>query len=259
MSKKLPPLDLHAHIDSAIAPRDLEALGAVVFAATRSVEEFARVSDRADAVTVWGIGCHPGVAAAQERYDENAFAKLLTKTPFVSEIGLDGGSPVPMERQKEVFRSVLHQVARTPRLVSIHSKRATAGTLDLIESSGVEGAILHWWLGSEAETRRALGLGCLFSVNRSMDVERLKAAGVTLSSILPETDHPTGNRRGDGLKQPGWTVDVEQSVAVAYGMTQLAVRDQFWNTLVSQVRTQGVTDLLPPVVRAMAAQAQRRR
>jgi len=254
MNRILPPLDLHAHIDTGTQSRALEALGAVVFVATRSLDEYEQVSRRTDAVTVWGLGCHPGIAAAQNAYDEDRFADLVAGTPFVSEVGLDGSSGVSMERQVEVFESILAQVASTPRLVSVHSKRATTRALDLIERSGLDGVILHWWLGSAAETRRAVELGCLFSVNRSMDIGRLKKAGVKLNGLLPETDHPSGNRRGDGLHQPGWTIDVEQLVSVVYGTTPDAVRHQFWETLTGLVDRCGVADGLPLVVQAMVRQ-----
>ena len=68
MSRQLPPLDLHAHVDVGVGARDLEGLGAVVFAATRSLDESAAALTRSDAVTVWGIGCHPGVPAAVDRF-----------------------------------------------------------------------------------------------------------------------------------------------------------------------------------------------
>lgn len=259
MSQALPPLDLHAHVDVGIAPQLLESLGSVVFVATRSPDEYEQALPRTDAVTVWGLGCHPGVTKAMMSYEETRFAALLATAPFISEVGIDGSSSVPMDHQVEVFKSILAQVAHTPRLMSVHSKRAAKRTLDLIEQSGVSGVILHWWLGSEADTRRALDLACLFSVNRSMDVGKMKAAGVPLSSLLPETDHPSGNRSGDGLKQPGWTVDVEQVVASIYGKTPEFVRQQFWDTLAEQVDAHDLVALLPPVVQAMLEHVRRNR
>lgn len=254
MSRTLPALDLHAHIAATIAPRELEALDAVVFAATRSLDEFAAVMNRKDQVTVWGLGCHPGLVDAQGTYDDRRFAKLLITAAFVGEVGLDGGSRVPMERQAEVFGSVLRQVKSQPRLVSVHSRKAPVRTLDLIEQSGVPAAILHWWRGSEADTRRAVELGCLFSVNRSMDVLTLKAAGVPLNRLLPETDHPAGNRRSE-FRQPGWTLDVEQAVGVAYDLAADRVRNQFWRNLAGVVDVHRVTGLLPPVVQSMLQHA----
>ena len=98
MSRALPPLDLHAHIDPEIEPRALESLGAVVFAATRSAEEFERARRRSDAVTIWGLGCHPGVPGAQSEFDPTLFSVLMDGAAMVSEIGLDGRSKVPLDR-----------------------------------------------------------------------------------------------------------------------------------------------------------------
>lgn len=255
MSRTLPPLDLHAHIDTDIAPRQLEELGAVVFAATRSPAEFERTITRTDKVTIWGLGCHPGVAEAQTSYDADHFRLLVAKTAFVSEVGLDGASHVPMGRQVEVFASILAEVARSPRLLSVHSNRATRRTLELIEASGAERVILHWWRGSSAETCRARELRCLFSVNRRMQLARLKEAGVPLGALLPETDHPSGNRSGPGPRQPGWTLDLEHTIASVYDTTPEAVRQRFWRNLVTHVDAAGVLGLLPQVVRAILAQA----
>ncbi|WP_024876832.1 TatD family hydrolase [Saccharomonospora piscinae] len=251
MSRTLPPLDLHAHIELGIAPRQLEQLGAVVFAATRSADEFERTTHRADRVTVWGLGCHPAVASAQAEFDDERFAELMRNTPFLGEVGLDGAARIDMETQVRIFRSILARAARTPRIVSVHSKRATSRVLDLVEESQASGIVLHWWLGSESETRRAVRLGCLFSVNRSMDCVRLCHAGVPLDRLLPETDHPAGNRRGSGLKQPGWTLDVEGAVADAYALTPEDVRTRFWHTLAGLARSFYLDDLFPRPVRAM--------
>jgi len=254
MSRALPPLDVHAHIDPQVEPRALESLGAVIFAATRSSEEFESTRSRSDALTVWGVGCHPGVPEAQAAFNEARFAELLAETAFVSEVGLDGGSSVPMDRQTEVFASVLRQLANSPRLISVHSRRATKPTVDLIEQSGARGVILHWWLGSDAETRRADDLGCLFSVNRRMDVALLRKSGVRLASLLPETDHPSGDR-GGSPRQPGWTLDVEQCIATEYETTPALVRAQFWYTLQAKVHDLDVQNLLPPVLQAMITHA----
>lgn len=251
MIRKLPPLDMHAHIESGIDPRELEKLGAVVFAVTRSTTEYISTTSRSDPVTVWGLGCHPGVESALAAFDKSRFAEALATTPYVGEAGLDGGSSIPISRQIEVLDSILSLVARMPRIVSLHSKRATSQTLDAIERSGLRAVVLHWWLGTPVETGRALGLGCLFSVNRRMNLTRLRDAGVPLRSLLPETDHPAGNGVGRSPRQPGWTLDVERSLADTYGTTVEIVRQQFWQTLVGLIDADGVEALFPAVIRSM--------
>ncbi|WP_034221055.1 TatD family hydrolase [Actinotalea ferrariae] len=254
MSRALPPLDLHAHVDVGIASRDLESLGAVVFAATRSLEEAERALARTDLVTVWGAGCHPGVAKAQANFDASRFSSFLADTPFVSEVGLDGASKVALHQQRETFAAILAEATHAPRLVSVHSKRATSQVLDMLEAAGTRGAILHWWLGSTPETKRALELGCLFSVNASMDVADLREAGVPLEAILPETDHPSGNRTSSVPRQPGRIADVERSLAAVFGATPEVVRAQTWRTLARACGELDLDDLFPiPVQRMLAA------
>lgn len=255
MSRTLPPVDLHAHVDVSIAPRDLESLGAVVFAATRSLQEAERALKRTDAVTVWGAGCHPGVAEAQAEFDASRFRALLAQTPFVSEVGLDGASKVTLHRQRETFAAILAETTRTPRLVSVHSKRATSQVLDLLEAAGTRGAILHWWLGSTRDTERARGLGCLFSVNSSMDVAKLRTAGVPLDAMLPETDHPSGNQTSSEPRQPGRIADVERSLAVAFGVTPEDVRTQAWRTLARVCGDLDLDALFPVPIQRMLAVA----
>lgn len=255
MTRVLPPLDLHAHIAPSVTPRELEGLGAVVFAATRSLDEFDEVSERSDRVTVWGIGCHPRDASAQWGFDAKRFAQGLRLTPYVSEVGLDGVSKVPMDRQTETFRQVLLHAVDAPRIVSIHSLRAAERVLDLIEETGAVGIVLHWWLGSQQQTSRALELGCSFSVNGTMRLPDLRDAGVPLGSLLPETDHPSGNRRTGGRRQPGWTVDVEKAVAALYGLPVEDVRQQFWFNLAGLTHRLQIDKMFPRPVQAMLAAA----
>src|SRR5690606_16037122 len=70
ISSALPALDAHAHIAPDVTPAQIAALGqSVVFAMTRSLHEARQVKNRRDSTLVWGIGVHPGVAAAREAWD----------------------------------------------------------------------------------------------------------------------------------------------------------------------------------------------
>ena len=86
----LPALDAHAHIAPDVTPTQVAALGqSVVFAMTRSLDEARQVKNRRDSALVWGIGVHPGVAAAREAWDPEQFTDLLGSFALVGEIGLD--------------------------------------------------------------------------------------------------------------------------------------------------------------------------
>jgi TatD DNase family protein len=253
VSPTLPPLDLHAHVKTSISARDLERLGAVVFAATRSLEEFSSTQRRRDAVTIWGVGCHPGLQAAQRDFDCERFASLAQTTAFVSEVGLDRRSRVPMATQLETFRAILQVLSARPRIVSIHSSGAHAQVLDALTETPINGSILHWWRGTAEETARAASLGCWFSVNAANLKFSESVATIPLDRILTETDHPSGDRGSTEPRQPGAVNDVEAGLARIHGLTTAAVRQRVWSNFARVVDDASVAELLPTPVQKMTA------
>jgi TatD DNase family protein len=245
----LPPVDLHCHVDTAIHEQELTSLNAVLFAATRSLAEAAQAQGRRDLRTVWGVGCHPGLAGAHKRFDRGEFARLLDQTALVSEVGLDGGSRVPLDVQKRTFDSILTELQARPRITSIHSYRATDAVLDSLSARPIQGAVLHWWLGTAEQTRHAIELGCQFSVNAAMLGASDRFARVPLDRILTETDHPFGDRRSEQGRRPGRVADVEAAIAHAHNIAPSAVRATLWRTLDSVVRSTDVERILPRRVR----------
>lgn len=256
MSRALPPLDLHAHISPEASARELEGLGAVVWAATRSQAEYERVAARRDLVTVWGVGCHPGLESAQRDFEPARFASLIEGTALVSEIGLDAGSKVPMDTQRQTFTGILELLVETPRVTSVHSAGATSGVLDCLERIAGPGVVLHWWLGDKAETERAVALGCYFSINHAMTVRSSALSVVPIERLLVETDHPDGDRRSARPRQPGAVHDVEEWLARMHGLTAAALRQQVWRNLSNLVGEAGVRHRLPGPVKKMLAVAE---
>lgn len=253
MSRQLPPLDLHAHIDPGASAAELERLGAVVFAATRSLDEYESVRSRRDQVTIWGLGCHPGIPDAQRTFDAAMFAELLASAAYVSEVGLDGRSKVPPGQQERVFESILEVLGAAPRIVSIHSSGAPVRVLDALERRPVRGAVLHWWRGDATQTRRAIALGCRFSINAAGARCAEDLAEIPIERILTETDHPSGDRRSPAPRQPGAVVDVEETLAQTRGVDPQTFRRQVWENFVALVDEVDVDALLPAAVRRMTA------
>ncbi len=252
-----PALDLHAHIDTAISPKDLLNLRAVVFAASRSLEESRAALKRQpqDLLTVWGVGVHPGVKAALDDYNPSEFGDLIEQTAYVGEIGLDAKAPSRLGRQHEVLESVLVQLQTKPRLTSIHSYGATVDVVNHLVRAPVRGAILHWWLGDRASTARAIDVGAFFSINTSM-IRRSDALDlIPTDRLLPETDHPDGNRSGPRPRQPGNITDVELALAERRGLSAAGFRLQTWRNLAALVATTSTEKLLPPRVAAIVAAA----
>lgn len=248
MTPPLPPLDVHAHIEVEIAAEVLESLGAVVFAATRSIAEFRASANRRDAVTVWGLGVHPGRQKSLQAFDLNDFAEAAAHAAVISEIGLDSRARVDRRLQLEVFEEIAAVTVDQPRFVSVHSSGATSLVLDVLEEHDAPGRVLHWWRGSRAETDRALELGCYFSVNVA---NKLDLSNVPLERLLTETDHPSGNRNASTPRQPGAVSDVERAIARAHGITAEAARSAVWVNAGRVFHETKSVALLPAVVRRM--------
>lgn len=250
---RLLPIDLHAHIEPTISARDLIDLRSLVFAATRSLDEAELAQARSDDWTVWGVGCHPGLVAAQRAFTPERFEQLISQTACVSEVGLDGKSHTPMDLQLRNFDAILHILQSSPRITSIHSVGATDRVIRALKARPIRGAVLHWWLGDHDQTTKALELGCYFSVNLSSVKRRGALDLIPSDRVLPETDHPFGDRRGGAERRPGRVREVEAALATHYGVDTDIVRTQTWQNLRDLSTATRVTGLLPRPVRVALA------
>lgn len=155
------------------------------------------------------LGLHPQLAG--ERESELAlWEHYLPETRYVGEVGLDAGPRFykTLEAQKRVFRRVLECCADAgDKVLTVHSVRAATPVLDMIEAylPAERGkVVLHWFTGSRSEARRALELGCYFSVNVAMaakDRGRDLIAMLPSQRVLTETDGPF-TQGVDGPAQP---------------------------------------------------------
>ena len=93
--------------------------------------------------------------------------------------------------------------------MSIHSRGATKETLDELEQhAGASTPVLHWFSGTQRELRRAIDLGCWFSVGPAMlkgEKGRKLAELMPVDRVLTETDGPFA-RNGNHPLFP-WNVD----------------------------------------------------
>jgi TatD DNase family protein len=250
MTTTLPPIDLHAHVDVNVDRDDLRALSAVIFAATRSLAEAEQAMLREDDTIVWGVGSHPKLARSHGSFSQETFADLVERAAFVGEVGLDGSAKVALERQQRTLRSVLDVLAERPRIASLHSYRSAELLLDELDARPIRGVVLHWWLGSQRATRRALEMGCYFSVNTSMFRHPDMLMGMPLDRLLTETDHPFGDRNSPAPRLPGHVLPVEHAIARYNKLQPEEVRRLMWANLVRLVRETGCAALLSRRIRS---------
>jgi TatD DNase family protein len=202
-------IDFHCHLD--LYPDPKAAVGKVVaskayiLSVTTTPSAWKGTSQLADGKPriKTALGLHPAIA--HERHHElELFDGLLQHTGYVGEIGLDGSPELKQTQvvQIRVFEHVLASCVHAGgKVTTIHSRRAADQAA--APSSGLH--ILHWFSGTQAQLRRAVDLGCWFSVGPAM----LRGArGLALASrmprerILTETDGPFA-MTGDRAFEPG--------------------------------------------------------
>lgn len=248
-----PPLDMHAHVSVGIEPRELLALRAVIFASSRSLAESKTALDRqpGDQLTVWGLGVHPGVKTALDEFSLDTFKTLLGRTAYVGEVGLDGQVKSRLSLQRDILSGILRELQKTTRITSLHSYAATDELLEQLEETPIVGAVLHWWLGDEDATRRAVELGAYFSVSpanlKNIDV----LSRIPPERLLTETDHPYGDKWSTQPRQPGNTTRVEATLAQHLGISATQFRQACWTNLRALVDATQTDTLLPERVQAM--------
>jgi TatD DNase family protein len=217
-------VDFHCHLDLYQNPEaaitEADAAGVYTLTVTTTPLAWPRNLEltRKTGYVRAALGLHPQLVA--ERYREiSIWERHLPETRYVGEVGLDAAPRYygSLELQKQVFEHVLKQCAKAgSKVLTIHSVRAAKPLLDLVErhlvrENGVI-AVLHWFTGSKSEVRRAVDLGCYFSVNaRMLQTERGRDMVLSLprGRLLTETDGPFTEHGG----RPARPADVAHTLA----------------------------------------------
>jgi TatD DNase family protein len=144
--------------------------------------------------------------------------------------------------QLKNFRQVLEVVSKLPRLVSIHSYRATGLVLKELRQRPITIPVLHWWTGSAEETSEAVELGCYFSIHSAVARQSKFRTRVPLQRILVESDH--------GYNDPPEAIPcriewVEYLVAQQFKIEVKEIRELVWRNLATIINQTGTWDLLP--------------
>lgn len=237
-------IDVHCHLDAYPDPMqaafDLDRAKILTVAVTASPSAFEQAYPHVRGLKSirLAVGLHPllGPEHVQQRV---LLSRSLGLTSYVGEVGLDfsqEGQPT-QGLQVESFRHVLDLVHATPKVVSVHSRRAETAVLDLLEEYGVSPVIFHWYSGSLLNLERLLRLGHFCSVNPAMVrsargqriVERLPP-----ERVLTETDGPYISVRGHPLR-PGQVGDVLTFLANSWGIKSQEAEQRVWNNLHAHV------------------------
>jgi TatD DNase family protein len=214
-------IDFHCHLDLYPEPhtvlRECVARGVYVLSMTTTPSAWpgtAALAKNAPRIRT-ALGLHPQIA--HERKGElPLFEQFLPDVRYVGEIGLDGGPEYRRywQDQVEVFARILYLCEKAGgRILSVHSRRAARPVLDALAAHPEVGIpVLHWFSGTPRELRRAIDLGCWFTIGPVMlgsEKGRALAALMPRDRVLTETDGPFALL--DGRAALPW--DAERAIA----------------------------------------------
>ena len=170
-------IDFHCHVDLYPSPaqvvRGCKTRGINVLSVTTTPSAWSGTVALAQGArhVRTALGLHPQIAH-QRKGELPLFESLLPSTGYVGEVGLDGAPEFKQHwaDQTMVFGSILSACERAGgRVLTIHSRRAATAVLDALEAHPKAGTpILHWFSGSQRELRRAVEIGCWFSIGPAM-------------------------------------------------------------------------------------------
>lgn len=224
-------VDLHCHLDlypdHAAAVREADAAGVFTLAVTTTPRAWPRNHQLAQQTkhVRAALGLHPQLVAERES-EVDLWDQYLSQTRYVGEVGLDAGPRFfkSLDAQKRVFQHVLRRCAEAgDKIITIHSIRSAKAVLDHIEAylpPGRGKVVLHWFTGTRSEAKRALDLGCYFSINAGMlDHERHApmVQAIPVDRMLTETDGPF-TRTNNRTSRPADVADVVEKLGRVHGL-----------------------------------------
>lgn len=197
-------IDFHCHLDlykdhaSLIDECDRERVATLAVTTTpKAWRRNRELAERSTHVRV-ALGLHPQLVAEREA-ELSLLEQLLSEARYVGEIGLDAGPRFyrSFDAQERVFERILRACAEQGgKVLSVHSVRAVGKVLRHLERAlppDRAQVVLHWFTGTAAEARRAIGRGYYFSINSEMlrsPKHRQLVAGLPSERLLTETDGP---------------------------------------------------------------------
>ena len=200
--------DTHAHYDDAAFDDDRYRLLDNLF--EQSVEKIVSVGCSYDRwkPTMQLADCYNDIYAALGIHPEDIYElpedylrqlEELSKHPKVKalgEMGLDYHyENYDRERQIQVFREQLQLADRLSMPVIIHSRDATADTLEILHDLRPKKAVMHCFSGSAEVAREILSMGLYISFTGVITFKNAKRAveacqEVPLDRLMLETDCP---------------------------------------------------------------------
>ena len=202
-------IDTHCHIDMYPNPiqvlNECEKRGVTVISMTSLPSHFELGYNHfIDKKKVrQALGFHPLIIKNYDATEILKFEKLINKTSYIGEIGLDFSREGinTKDFQILIFTKILSIIKNnySRKILSLHSRGAEKEVLNYLIENKIKYAIFHWYSGNIGVIENILKAGYYFSINTSM-IKSKKGidiiSRIPLDRILIESDGPYIDNKG---------------------------------------------------------------
>ncbi len=148
----------------------------------------------------------------------------------ISEFGLDYLSKdADKKTQKQMFTKLLRLAKDIKKPVIVHSRKAEADVVDILEKENMKNVVMHCFCGKRSLVKKAADLGYYFSipciVTRSEQFQDL-VKNVDLKQLLTETDAPYLSPFPDKRNEPAYVRETIKKIAEIKSLPEKQVEKQ---------------------------------
>jgi len=149
--------------------------------------------------------------------------KNKEKAFAIGEIGLDYALVSDKkEEQKEIFEKMLNLAEKIKKPVIIHSRKAEADSLEILESSRMKKVVMHCFTPKIKLVKKAYDLGYLMSIppviTRLQHFQNV-VREIPLTHLLTETDAPYLSPYKDRRNEPAFVAETIKEIAKIKNIT----------------------------------------
>ena len=149
----------------------------------------------------------------------------------IGECGLDYSQDEDQKKQKELFEKLISLAEKIKKPIIIHSRKAEADCVDILESSNVKKVLLHCFSGKKKLVRRAAELGFYFSIPTNVvraQNFQLMVEEVDINQLFCETDSPYLSPFKERMNEPALVLESYKKIAEIKGMELKEVVNNVW-------------------------------
>ena len=237
-------IDTHAHLeeidDSEKIIEEARSSGVIAIIAVgsdyQSNQQALQIAKDHEGFVYPALGLHPSRIEKADIDRTLEFIKAkIDRAVCIGEIGLDYHKKIrtfaDKDLQQSVFMEMLAIAVKYRKPVSVHSRYAWRDAFTLVNESGIEEAVFHWYTGPSSVLREIIDRGYFLSATPAVEYHeehRRVVKETPLEQLLLETDSPVVYGRGREFVFESRPADVSRSlrgVAVTKGMDETEVAE----------------------------------